>query len=112
MQLFIMFLKKIDVLDELILKFNTHNIKGGTVVDAFGFGQSLAEMEDFPYFRLIRKYVNENNQENTKLILMAIKNDDVKKAFEISKEVIGELNKPNSAVIITLPISYYEGIME
>lgn len=112
MQLFILFLKKVEVLDQLLKALGNNGIKGGTIVDALGMGESLANMEDFPYFRLLRQYIDSETHEHTKLLMMAIKDQDVVKTSSIVKEVVGDLGQPNTGVIITLPILYCEGIVE
>lgn len=112
MQLLILFLKQVDKLNELLKVLAQNGVKGGTIVDARGMGESLAEMEDIPVFGFLRQYTNLDHNENTKLLMMAIKDDEVVRTANLIKGVIGDLNKPNSAVLITLPIMYCEGIAD
>lgn len=113
MQLFILFLKKVEILEKLLKVLAQNEIKGGTILNANGMGQSLARMEDLPIFGVLRKYFDDQeNLEDTKILMLAIKDEDVVKVANLVKEIVGDLHQPNTGVIITLPILYCEGIVE
>lgn len=112
MQLLILILKKVELMDELLKELAAHEIKGGTIVDAHGMGAALVDMEELPMFGSLRKLLASENKEEAKLLLMAVKDEQVIPASKVIKDVIGDLSKPNTGIILTLPIFYCEGLVD
>ena len=112
MQLLILILKKVELMDELLKQLAAHDIKGGTIVDAHGMGAALMSMEELPMFGSLRQLLGTAGKEEAKLLLMAIKDAQVIPASKVIKDVIGDLSKPNTGVLITLPIYYCEGLVD
>ena len=50
------------------------------------------------------------DRKESKTIFMALKDEKVEEAKKIIREVVGDLSKPDSAVIFTLPVLSAEGV--
>lgn len=110
MQLLLIVLNKIEKLDELLETFLDNDFSGATIINSTGMMSELAKnMEDLPIFGSLR-YMIDLDREETKTIFMALKNDQVEPAKKVVREVVGDLSKPDTAVMFTLPILSVEGI--
>ncbi len=112
MQLLILILKKVELMDELLKQLAAHEIKGGTIVDGHGMGAALMDMDDLPIFGSLRAMLGTEGREEAKLLLMAVKDEQVIPASKVIKDVIGDLSKPNTGILLTLPIYYCEGLVD
>ncbi len=111
MKLVTIILNKTECLDELLEVFSSNNISGATIIDSKGMVQELSEHdhEDLYFLVSIRRLMEPSHKEN-KTIIMAAKDEDVKRISAIVNEVTGGLNKPDTGILFTVPIDYLEGI--
>ncbi len=110
MQFLIMVLNKVDKLDTFLGKLMEHNISGATILNSTGMVHELAKhSEDFPIFGTLRQLINLDREES-KTIFMVLKDEKIEKVKEIAREVIGDLSKPDTAIIFTLPVTSTEGV--
>lgn len=86
-------------------------IHGGSILDCQGMLEALnQDSVDAPaIFGGLRKFVNPDRQ-NNKLILLALRDEDVSKSIDIIHEVSGNLKLPNTGILFTVPITRWEGI--
>ena len=112
MQLLLFFLKKTELMETLLKTLAQNNLTGGTILDAKGLASGLSQMEDeLPMIWSLRKYLEASIKSETKLLIMAIKDEDVIRVADLIKSVVGDLSEPNSGVLLTLPVMYCEGIL-
>lgn len=110
MQLLLIVLNKIEKLDKLLETFLDKGFKGATIISSIGMVSELGKnIENYPIFASLRYLIDQDRKEN-KTIFMALKDEQVEPAKRIVREVIGDLSKPNTAVLFTLPILTSEGI--
>ncbi len=110
MQLMVMVLNMIEVLDTLLEKLMERGICGATILNSTGMVRELAKSnEDFPIFGSLRMLVDTDRKES-KTLFMVLRDEKIKEAKEIIREVVGDLSKPDSAVIFTLPVLDAEGV--
>lgn len=110
MQLFLIVLNKVEKLDDLLENLMQHGFSGATILNSTGMIRELAKnIEDYPIFGSLRFLVDTDRKES-KTIFMAIKNEQVEEVKKIIRSVIGDLSKPDTAILITLPILSAEGI--
>lgn len=110
MQLMVMVLNKVEVLDSLLEKLMEQGICGATILNSTGMVRELAKSnEDFPIFGSLRMLIDPDRKES-KTMFMALKDEKVEEAKKIIREVVGDLSKPDSAVIFTLPVLSAEGV--
>lgn len=110
MQLLLIVLNKIEKLDELLEAFLDNGFSGATIISSTGMVSELGKsIENFPIFASLRYMIDRDREEN-KTIFMALKEEQVEPAKKIVREIVGDLSKPNTAVLFTLPILSSEGI--
>ncbi len=110
MQLMVMVLNKVEVLDDLLEKLMEQGICGATILNSTGMVRELAKSsEDFPIFGTLRMLIDPDRKES-KTIFMALKDEKVEEAKKVIRDVVGDLSKPDSAVIFTLPVLSAEGV--
>jgi hypothetical protein len=110
MQLLLIVLNKIDKFDELLESFIEQGISGATILSSTGMMRELSKnSEDFPIFGSLR-YLIDLEQGESKTIFMVLKDEQVETAKKTIRKVVGDLSKPDSAIVFTLPILTAEGI--
>lgn len=110
LQLLLIVLNKVEKLDELLEAFLDKGFSGATILNSTGMVSELAKnIENYPIFSSLRYIIDLDRKEN-KTIFMALKDEQVESAKEIVRGIIGDLSKPDTAVLFTLPILTAEGI--
>lgn len=110
MQLMVMVLNKVEVLDALLEKLMEQGICGATILNSTGMVRELSKSnEDLPFFGTLRMLIDPDRKES-KTIFMVLKDEKAEEAKKVIREVVGDLSKPDSAVIFTLPVLSAEGV--
>lgn len=110
MQLLLIVINKVEKLDELLEAFLDKGFSGATIISSTGMVSELGKhMENFPIVASLSYIIDLERQEN-KTIFMALKDEQVEPAKKIVRDIIGDLSKPDTAVLFTLPILTAEGI--
>ena len=111
MKLLVFVLNNIDLLDDLLENFIKTGIKGATIIESTGMARVLTSNghADIPIFGSL-KLILSAMQPFNKTIFVALKNEEVDKCIKCIKEVVGNLDTPNSGILFTLPIDYIEGL--
>lgn len=110
MQLLLIVLNKTEKLEALLEELMENGISGATILNSTGMLRELAKNnEDLPIFGSLR-YIIDLDRKESKTIFMVLNEEQIAKAKTIIKSVIGDLKKPDTAVMFTLPISSAEGI--
>lgn len=110
MQFLLMVLNKVEVLDTLLEKLMERGICGATILNSTGMVRELAKNnEDFPIFGTLRFLIDTDRKES-KTVFMVLKDEKVEEAKKIIRQVVGDLSKPDSAVLFTLPVLSVEGV--
>lgn len=113
MHLLILILKKVEYVDELIVKLAEAGLHGGTIVDATGMASVLENYEDFPMFGILRRALSEDTErESAKMMLFVVTEDEMKTAKEVIRQTVGGLSKPNTGIMFSIPVDYVEGLGE
>lgn len=110
MQLLIIVLNRVNQLDEVIETMVEHGFTGATILNSTGMLRELAKSnEDFPLFGSLR-YLIDTDREESKTIFMALRDEQIEEAKQVVRTVVGDLSKPDTAVLFVLPILSVEGI--
>ena len=109
MQLFTLILKKEELCDKLMHELFEAGIKGGTLINGEGMAKALHNMDDIPTFGLLRRAWDESDRETVKTLLLVLKDEPVPIATKVVKDVIGDLNEPNTGIMFTMPVNIVEG---
>lgn len=112
MQLLVLILKKIELIDELNQELAEAGITGGTILDGNGMAKSLMNMDEVPIFGHLRQMLSDESNESCKVMMFVLKDEHILIARETIKKIVGTFNKPNSAIMFAVPITYVEGLGE
>lgn len=112
MQLVIMIIHDSDHMNSILVKMMEAGIKGGSLIDCEGALQAIgrASSDPPPVFGSLREYLNPESAAKNKLLLCAMKDENVAVAKQIANEVTGGLSKPNTGVMFCLPLLSHEGL--
>lgn len=94
----------------ILRKMMDHGFKGASVIDCEGMLSTLNQdsVEAPEIFGTLRKFVNPDRVKN-KIILMILKDEKVSEAINIIEEVSGDLKLPNRGILVTVPVTRWEG---
>ena len=110
MQLLLIVLNMVEKLDDLLEGLLNEGISGATILNSTGMVKELAKkMEDYPIFGTLRYLIDLDREEN-RTIFIALKDGQVETAKQVVRDVVGDLTKPDTAIMFSLPILSVEGI--
>lgn len=112
MQLLVLILKNNSLVEVLIKKLAKSGVRGGTILDGTGMAQELVNMEDLPIFGMLRALLADENKVTSKVMLFALKDEQVAEIRGIIKNLIGSLDEPNTGIMFSVPINGVEGLGE
>lgn len=108
MQLLAMVIDKEKDLDEIFEAFVEIGIKGVTVLDSYGSGHLFTE--NLSIFGKLSK-IADGRKKHNKTIFSIVKDPaTLEKAIEVVKNIVGDINKPHTAVIFTVPLGIVKGL--
>lgn len=111
MQVVFIVLNKIECLDTILTEFGENGIKGATILESRGMARSLEGFTELNFMASLRMFLDPERQES-KTIFTVIEDDQIKIVSEIVNKVTGGLDKDDTGIIFTLPVTYTEGIGE
>ncbi|MCC8191712.1 MAG: hypothetical protein LIO41_01520 [Ruminococcus sp.] len=109
MQLLLLVTKKEELLDELMKQLAMAGVRGGTVLDSTGMAKSLANVDGMPMFDVFKEIVKQQNT-TSKTVLIGVEDEKVDVVRKTVSEVFGDLNNPNTGVLMGIPLSFIDGI--
>jgi len=111
MQLLVIILNKTEFLSKLLNEMMENNICGATVLESTGMIQVISEQSIEPpsIFGSLREFINPS-RESSKTVFMVLPDEQIEIAKRIVNQVTGGLEKPNTGIMFTIPISFAEGI--
>ena len=115
---FILFvLHDISKMKKLLEAWEQAGVKGATVLFSTGLGrirQNYGLMEDFPLFPSMNKIIDELEEMDLHRTLFSVVESDeiVKKILHQTQEIVGDLSKPNTGILIVLPVAQVYGLKE
>lgn len=113
MKILMLILKHVEYMDTIIHELAEAGVRGGTILDGTGMASSLADMDDLPIFGVLRHLIdNDDAKEKSKVMLFVLEDSEVIKARGIIKKIIGDINKPNTGIMFSIPVTDVEGFGE
>lgn len=106
MQFLLLVLNKVELLDTLLESLADYGIGGATILNSVGMARELA---DYPIFGSLR-FLLDLDRKESKTVFMVLKDEQVDGVKNIIRQVVGDLSKPDTAVIFTLPVLSVEGV--
>lgn len=102
-------LNRIELLEGLLAELGHNGIKGATVFNTTGMAHVLTNDDEFSFLGSLRNFL-EPDREDNRTIMMVLKDEDVQKTRNIIVSIVGDLSKPNTGILFTVPVGYVEGI--
>ena len=113
MQLMVLVLNKVECLGQILASFMENGISGSTVLDSTGMLNAVghSDVEPPPIFGSLRKFLR-FDEDNNKMVLAVLRDEQVAKASEIINKITGGLENPNTGILFTVPVLHAEGIVK
>lgn len=111
MKLVVLILNKVELLDDLLEDFAESGIKGATIFASKGMARELysgGDFEDDSFLGSLASIINPDREES-KTVFTVVKDDMVSVVCEIIEKVVGDLSKPDTGILFTLPVDYIKG---
>ncbi len=107
MKLVLIFLNKVEYLEDLMSAFLEIGLTGATVLTSIGMGRIISH--HIPIFAGLQDAFAGSSPAN-KTIVSVVDEDMVDKIAEVLKDVCGDFNEPGSGIMISLPIDKIYGL--
>ena len=113
MQLLVHITNHEECVTPIMEKMMEAGIHGASIVDCEGMLASINQdsVNAPSIFGGLRRFVNPERPQN-KMILVVLKDEEVKGAIDIIHEVSGDLKLPNTGILFTVPVTRWEGVCE
>lgn len=110
MKLMVLILNKIESLEYLLEGLSSAGIGGATIIDSAGLVMTLSKMESSFISSSIRSlFTGDGADTDNKTIISVIKDDQLDIARRVVYSTVGDLSKPNTGILFTVPIDFVEG---
>lgn len=112
MQLVILIIHNKNHMDSILVKMMEGGIKGGSLLECEGALQALNHrgITPPPVFGTLREYLNVEKDDKNKMLLCAVNEEEAELIRSIANEVTGGLSRPNTGVMLCLPLLSADGI--
>ena len=101
-------MNNVNLLDKFMVSLKNKGIKGATIISSTGMGRMLSESDDMNIIGSL-KMLFDGPRSESRVILMALEDEQVECVVNIIDEYAGDLSKPNSGIVFTLPIDFIKG---
>lgn len=112
MKILMLILKHVEDANTIIHELADAGVRGGTILDGTGMANALLDMEDLPMFGMLRHLLDSDEKEKSKVMMFVLEDEEVVKARKIIRKIIGDLNKPNTGIMFSIPVEDVEGFGE
>lgn len=110
MKLMVLILNKIESLEYLLEGLSAAGIGGATIIDSAGLMMTLSKMESSFISSSIRAlFTGDGADTDNKTIISVIKDNQLDIARRVVYSTVGDLAKPNTGILFTVPIDFVEG---
>ena len=110
MKLMVLILNKLESLEYLLEGLSSAGIGGATIIDSAGLVMTLSKMESSFISSSIRSlFTGRGAEEDNKTIISVIRDDQLDIARRVVYSTVGDLSKPNTGILFTVPIDFAEG---
>lgn len=109
MQLAVAVINHIELIDELLAEFYQNGITGATILESKGIARSLPSSVGEINLPSLNFLLNPDDS-YSKTILMVTDDANIPVISKIINKVTGGLDKPDTGILFTIPVSYTEGL--
>lgn len=110
MKLMVFILNRNDVLDKLLEGFSAAGIRGATILESAGLAVTLSRMGSNIFSASLKALLSA--EENNHTIISVIKDSQLEIARKVIYRTVGDLSKPNTGVLCTMPLDFVEGTIK
>ncbi len=107
MKLIIIFLNRIELLEDLLTAFLEIGVSGATVLDSVGMGRIISH--NIPIFAGLQDAFAGSSPGN-KTILAIVEEEMVKQIAEALEDVCSEIDDPGAGIMATVPVDKIFGL--
>ncbi len=108
MKLVVYVMNQTDLLDEFLHELNEHDVKGATIMNSTGMARKLVQTEEWEFIGSLRSLYN-NPRKESNVIFIVVEDEKTQIVYDVIKKVCGDLNKPHSGIVFTMPIDNVRG---
>lgn len=111
MKLLVLILNKTELLDELLEALANAHIGGATILQSRGMAQELSHssMEDSSFLGSLRLLLDPDREQNL-TVFTVLPEEKVSQAVEVIETIVGDLQRPDTAVVFTVPVDFTKGM--
>ncbi len=106
MKLVVIFVNKIEVLEDLLTGFLEIGVSGATVLDSVGMGRIISF--NIPIFAGLREAFPGSSPSN-KTIMTLVEDEMLEPITEVLEDICGEFGEPGSASMIVIAVEQFFG---
>lgn len=111
---FILFvLHNVDLLEEVLDAWEVAGVSGVTVLPSIGYASikdKRSLQEDFPLIPSLEDII-ESAQNRNRTLFSIVKSKEIKdKLLQVTEQIVGDLNLPNSGVLAVMSVSQAMGL--
>lgn len=108
-ELYFIILEKVELLEKLLSGLNDSGICNATIFPSSSMSSSMSKHEDSHIIAAFRAFMASDRAESRTILFMDSKNK-YNTVRDILKAVLGDINKPNTAMLFTVPVSNADGV--
>ena len=114
MKLLVLFLKQTELISDLNEELKEIGIHHGTIIDGKSMTKGLSAWSDDSIIigGMLRRANSIEYNEECKMLMFILKDEQIEPAKKVIEEVIGDISKPGTGVLFTVPIDFAEGLGE
>lgn len=109
MKAVVLVLNKVECLEKLLITLAEAGIKGGTIIESTGMARALGDSEDLNIFGSLRMLLDPSREES-KTMFFVIEDEQVSIVKKIIKEVVGDLNMPQTGILFGVDLDFVDGV--
>lgn len=112
MKLLVLILNRVEGLDDILEGFAQMQLVGATILQSQGMARALFQSDKYEDDSFLGSLIGllDPEREKNKTVLTVLEDAQVPIAVEVIEKVIGDLSKPDSGIVFTLPVDYIKGI--
>lgn len=107
MKLLVLFLNKVEKLEEVLEGYVEVGVTGATVLDSVGMGHILSE--EVPIFAGLR-FMFAGAKPHNKTVFSVIRDEKEEEVIRILQKILGDLNQPGTGIVFTFSLDRVEGL--
>ena len=107
MKLMVIILNRIDALESLLEGLSSVGVGGATIIESSGMAMTLSRLDSTVLSASIRSLFS--GDEDNRTIFSVIRDDQLDTVRKVVYKTVGDLSKPNTGILFTIPLDFVEG---